>query len=96
MRSNTRAFEAIVDNLARIEGMRRSAMLEAFATLEQHDPELADIVVTHVGDRRRAAGWMCSTQRLLEGRTAYEALAEEDVDCVWDLLTGAPSRGIPA
>jgi hypothetical protein len=45
------------------------------------------------GDRRRAASWMCVSHRFLEGRTAYQALAEGDVDVLWDVLAGADSGG---
>jgi len=72
--------------------MRDRAMAEAFSTLEEEDPEVAGILMINLGDRRRAARWMWMSQRLLDGRTAYQALAEGDLDCLWDVLAGSPPK----
>jgi hypothetical protein len=93
MRPKSKAFEVVAQNLARIDEMRKMAMVEAFAVLEEFDPEVADILLLQFGDRRRAASWMCVTHRFLEGRTAYEALAEGDVDVLWDVLASADPNG---
>ncbi|MFC4527048.1 DUF2384 domain-containing protein [Dyella halodurans] len=93
MRPKSKAFELVVQDLARIDEMRKVAMKEAFAVLEEHDPEVADILLVQFGDRRRAACWMCVTHRFLEGRTAYEALAQGDVDVLWDVLASADPNG---
>lgn len=88
MRKNE-VFEGVAENLARIDEMRKAAMVEAFSVLEEHDPEVADILLMQFGDRRRAASWMCMSHRFLEGRTAYQALAEGDIDVLWDVLARA-------
>lgn len=94
MSSHVKVFAAIASNLTRIEEMRKSAVVEAFGALEQYAPEVASLLVQRFGDRRRAACWMCVVQRHLEGRTAYQALAEGDVDEVWDLLPGTEPGGV--
>jgi hypothetical protein len=93
MRPKSKAFEVVVGNLARIDEMRKAAMVEAFSVLEENDPKVADILMLQFGDRRRAASWMCVSHRFLEGRTAYQALAEGDVDVLWDVLAGEDSGG---
>jgi hypothetical protein len=94
MRPKKKAFEVVVENLARIDEMRKRAMVDAFAVLEEHDPEVAGILMLQFRDRRRAASWMCVSHRFLEGRTAYQALAEGDVDVLWDVLASADPSGV--
>jgi hypothetical protein len=79
----------IVATLARVEKERESAITEAFSALECQSPALASMLLMNFGNRRRAALWMCMTQRSLDGRNAYKALAEGDVDSVWEALTGS-------
>lgn len=66
-------FRAIVDELDRLHAQREAAMLGAFATLEKVDAAMAMLVTQNVGDRVRAARWMCMHQRAFGGRSAYEA-----------------------
>ncbi|WP_431636053.1 hypothetical protein ACQVBX_01075 [Dyella sp. KULCS107] len=54
-------------------------MLAAFATLERQDATLAVLPTQHLGDRQRAFG----------GRSAYEALADGEIDRVWDRVLGS-------
>ena len=91
MRSETTVFQAIAVNLAHLNAVRKMAVMEAFEALERYDPDVAAMLIHQLGDRSRAASWMCISQRSLEGRTAYEALAEGDQDVVWDLIVGEPS-----
>jgi hypothetical protein len=94
MRPKIKIFEGVVANLARVDELRKAAMVDAFSLLEEYVPEVADILMLQFGDRRRAATWMCVSHRFLEGRTAYQALAEGDIDVLWDALAGAdPSAG---
>ncbi|MBB6187519.1 DUF2384 domain-containing protein [Rhodanobacter sp. MP7CTX1] len=92
MRRNNSVFAAVAQNLTRIDEIRKAAVAEAFSVLEQHDPEVADILLTQFGDRKRAASWMCASQRCLDGRTAYQALADGDIDGLWDLIAGDSVR----
>ncbi|WP_017462109.1 antitoxin Xre/MbcA/ParS toxin-binding domain-containing protein [Dyella ginsengisoli] len=79
-------FFAIVAELNRLEAAREAAMLDAFAALEAQDPELAAMALQHSGERRRAARWMSMPQRVFSGRSAYQVLADGDIERVWDHL----------
>jgi hypothetical protein len=79
-------FRTVVAELARLHAARETAMHEAFAVLEIQESELAALVLQNLGDRTRAARWMCMHQRAFGGRSAYEALADGEVDRVWDRL----------
>lgn len=82
-------FRRIVDELARLHAQREATMLAAFAMLERQDASLAVLITQNLGDRTRAARWMCMSQRAFGGRSAYEALADGDIDCVWDRVLGS-------
>ncbi|AIF48164.1 hypothetical protein HY57_13295 [Dyella japonica A8] len=82
-------FDETVASLAAVESLRDKARMEAFDLLENEANTLANMVMQALGTRERAASWMCLRQRRLEGKSAYEVLAEGDVDRVWDLMTGA-------
>jgi hypothetical protein len=79
-------FRAVSAELARLTAAREAAMLDAFAVLETQEPELAALLLQYLGDRTRAARWMCMHQRAFGGRSACEALADGEVDRVWDRL----------
>jgi hypothetical protein len=82
-------FRTIVDELARLHAQREEAMLAAFGALEKADATLAVLITENVGDRVRAARWMCMHQRAFGGRSAYEALADGEIDRVWDRVLGS-------
>jgi len=82
-------FRAIVDELERLHAQREAAVLAAFATLEKADATLAVLITQNVGDRLRAARWMCMHQRAFGGRSAYETLADGEIDRVWDRVLGS-------
>jgi hypothetical protein len=82
-------FRTIVDELARLHAQREEAMLAAFAALEKQDAALVALLTQSIGDRVRAARWMCMHQRAFGGRSAYEALADGEIDRVWDRVLGS-------
>lgn len=82
-------FRSIADELARLTAQREEAMLAAFAALERQDATLAVLLTQHLGDRQRAARWMGMHQRAFGGRSAYEALADGEIDRVWDRVLGS-------
>lgn len=82
-------FEEAVASLAAAESLREKARKDAFDLLENEANTLARMAMQALGTRERAASWMCLRQRRLEGKCAYEVLAEGDVDRVWDLMIGA-------
>lgn len=97
------SLRSVADELQRLDSAREKAINQAFQTLENQDPALAHLILQNLGDRQRAARWMCMHQRAFGGRSAYELLAEGDVDTVWDRVSGeeralsvpAPSGGMP-
>jgi hypothetical protein len=97
------SLRSVADELQRLDSAREKAISQAFHTLENQDPALAHLVLQNIGDRQRAARWMCMHQRAFGGRSAYELLAEGDVDTVWDRVCGedaaspvsAPAGGLP-
>lgn len=95
MRSRTIKFLAIATEIARINALREQAMQEAFAVLESQHESLANMLLQGIGDRRRAARWMCVHQRAFGGRMAYEVLADGDEDSVWDEVTRLSEADVP-
>jgi hypothetical protein len=89
MKKRSDKFEEIVANIDAAEAMRNSVRHNAFDVFESHASTLAHMAMQTFGDRHRAAQWMCLRQRRLNGKSAYEALAEGDVDRVWDLMMGS-------
>ena len=88
-----RSLRAVADELHGLDLAREAAMQRAFGVLEEHHPAVAQLALLFAGDRQRAARWMCMHQRAFEGRSAYDLLADDDVDTVCDRLSGAkPSR----
>lgn len=87
MNKQTR-FEDIAEGLRHLDRLRDDAIAQAFDVLERQDPTLADLLLTSLGDRGRASHWMCMHQRVFQGKSAYEMLADGDIDGVWERATG--------
>jgi hypothetical protein len=85
---NTVTLPAIVQRLREIESSREETIDKAFLVLQMREPALASMLMENLGDRRRAAYWMCTHRRAFDGRSAYEVLANGDDDAVWDCLYG--------
>ncbi|WP_426688434.1 DUF2384 domain-containing protein [Rhodanobacter ginsengiterrae] len=88
MRKPQIRFQNIADEIARINAQRDTLVLGAFEALECRHASLVQVLLERMGSRQRAAYWMCSHQRALSGRSAYELLADGDDDSLWDLLSG--------
>ncbi|RUL78831.1 antitoxin Xre/MbcA/ParS toxin-binding domain-containing protein [Dyella choica] len=82
------SFEELAADVAAADAFREKVRRQAFDVLERHASTIATMALQLLGNRDRAAHWMCSRQRRLGGRSPYEALADGDVDCVWDLMAG--------
>lgn len=80
-------FKRIATELTRLHIQRESATLAAFAQVEVEDPALASLVIQRMGERSKAARWMSMHQRAFGGHSAYELLADGDVDAIWDQLS---------
>jgi hypothetical protein len=90
MRKSTMNFSDVTREIARVTAERDQIVLDAFSTLECRYATLARTLVDNVGNRQRAAYWMCNHQRAFEGRSAYELLADGDEDRVWERMPGNP------
>jgi hypothetical protein len=77
-------FESVSSELERLHLMREKVIAEAFDTLEITHTLLAQMLLMHVGDRRKAARWMCARQRFFDGKIGYDLIAEGDSEKVWD------------
>ena len=88
MQKRTVRFQEIAAEITEVNVLREQVVLKAFQALERQDAPLARILLQNIGDRQRAARWMCMHQRAFDGRSAYEVLAEGDVDSVWDRVLG--------
>lgn len=90
MRKSTMNFSDVAREIDRINAVRDQTVLDAFSNLECRFTTLAQTLVDNVGNRQRAAYWMCTHQRAFDGRMAYEVLAEGDEDQVWERIPGSP------
>jgi len=88
MSSPIQSFREIVSEISKAELIRDTARLRAFDEFESNSLTLAKVAIANLGSRERAAKWMCVKQKRLAGRCVYEALAEGDVDDVWDFIVG--------
>ncbi|SEI89631.1 MbcA/ParS/Xre antitoxin family protein [Frateuria terrea] len=77
----------VSEELRGLDRVRDAAVQRAFSVLEEQHAAIAHLVIQSIGDRQRAARWMCMHQRAFGGRSAYDLLAEGDVDTVCDRLT---------
>lgn len=93
--SPIRRFRNIVIELVQLNSARETAIAEAFNALEEQIPALASLAVQNIGDRLRAGHWMSMHQRAFGGRSAYDLLADGDVDSVWDRLSGDDGAPMP-
>lgn len=93
--NSIRYFRNVAVELVRLNSARETAIVDAFTALEEHIPALASLAVQNIGERGRAAHWMSMHQRAFGGRSAYDLLADGDVDTVWDRLTGEDGAPVP-
>ncbi len=77
-------YAELASELARLHDAREAVIEQALDTLESRHPPLAQLVVSCVGDRHRAARWLVMPQRAFSGRNAYDMLADGDLDGVWE------------
>jgi hypothetical protein len=77
-------FAELASELTRLHDAREAVIEQALDTLESRHPPLAQLVLSCVGDRHRAARWLVMPQRAFAGRNAYDMLADGDLDGVWE------------
>ena len=85
--SKVNCFLGIVDDIRRVDSLRDSLLSQAFCTFESTQAGLASMLLQNVGDRHRAERWMSTQRRAFDGKSAYELLAEGDLDRVWDRVS---------
>ena len=86
MRAPSSKLQTISDKLVQVRMQREELAALALDALECQYPSLAQVLLQDLGNRRRAALWMCTPQRTCGGETPCALLAAGDEDGVWDLL----------
>lgn len=81
---NPTPFAELATELHRLHDAREAVIDRALGTLETCHPPLAQLLLSCVGDRQRAARWLVMPQRAFAGCNAYDMLADGDVDVVWE------------
>jgi len=84
-------FEAVSAQLEEAYSLKEKAALAAFLILEEHLSDLSSMLICGFGDRSRAVRWMCMHHRALDGRNAYQVIADGETDRLWDEVTRACS-----
>ncbi|RUL78993.1 hypothetical protein [Dyella choica] len=69
--------------------------MDAFDAFQKRHPALAQALIEHLGDGRKAARWMCLHQRAFDGKNAYDILIEGHDDLVWDEIARSFGVDIP-
>ncbi|MGB3749798.1 MAG: antitoxin Xre/MbcA/ParS toxin-binding domain-containing protein [Rhodanobacter sp.] len=93
------SLAAVAEELGDLERAREAAIQRGFRVLEERHAAVAQLVLQSIGDRQRAVRWMAMRQRAFGGRSAYDLLADGDIDTVCDRLSGdspAPSPALQA
>lgn len=84
---NSNPFEAVSAQLEEAHSMKERVAFAAFSVLEEHLKDFSSMLISGFGDRSRAARWMCMHHRALEGRNAYQVIADGETDRLWEEVT---------
>ncbi|MFK2874804.1 DUF2384 domain-containing protein [Dyella lipolytica] len=79
--------------LDEIHAAREQIAFAAFSMLEERLNNFSKMLIIGLGDRTRAVWWMCMRHRSLDGRNAYQVIADGEEDRLWELvenLCGVP------
>lgn len=85
----TDPFKAVSAQLEEAYSLKETAAFAAFSILEEHLGDFSSMLITGLGDRARAVRWMCMHHRALEGRNAYQVIADGEADRLWEEVTRA-------
>lgn len=85
---NVDPFKDMVVRLEEIHATHEQIALAAFSVLEERLGNLSSMLVIGLGDRTRAVRWMCTRHRDLDGRNAYQVIADGEEDRLWDVVQG--------
>jgi Protein of unknown function (DUF2384) len=95
MRMPASKFRNIISEIAGITARREELTSGAFDVLECRHPSLAQALLAYMGNKRRAAHWLCAPQRAWDRKSPCELLADSDEDSVWDWLEGLDVAEVP-
>lgn len=90
---NTDTFKNMSAQLEEIQAMREQIAFAAFSVLEERLSDFSNMLIMGLGDRTRAVWWMCMRHRNLDGRNAYQVIADGEEDRLWEVvesLCGTP------
>jgi hypothetical protein len=82
--TNNTDLARVSNELERLHAIREQVITDAFGVFEKRYVTPAALLLQHFGDQKKAARWMCSHQKVFDGRTAYNVIAEGDDEMVWD------------
>jgi len=83
---NVNLFKDLGARLEEIHAAREQVAFEAFSALEERRSDLSNMLVIGLGDRTRAVWWMCMRHRSMDGRNAYQVIADGEEDRLWKLM----------
>ena len=83
---NVDPFADMSAQLEQLQIRRDQIAFEAFSMLEERLSTFSSMLIIGLGDRTRAALWMCTRHRNLEGRNAYQVIADGEQDRLWEVL----------
>jgi hypothetical protein len=82
-------FDLVSAQLEEAYSMREKTAFAAFSILEEHLSDFSSMLISGLGNRARAVRWMCMHHRALEGRNAYQVIADGETDRLWEEATRA-------
>lgn len=82
-------FETASAQLEEAYSMKEKMAFAAFSILEEHLSDFSSMLISGLGDRARAVRWMCMHHKALEGRNAYQVIADGEADRLWEEATRA-------
>ena len=82
-------FKVVSAQLEEAYSLKEKAAVAAFSILEEHLGDFSSMLITGLGNRSRAVRWMCMHHRALEGRNAYQVIADGEADRLWEEVTRA-------
>lgn len=86
---NRDPFEAVSAQLEEAYSMKEKTAFAAFSILEEHLSDFSSVLISGLGDRSRAVRWMCMHHRALDGRNAYQVIADGETDRLWEEMARA-------
>jgi len=83
---NRDSFKGMGEKLEEIQAAREQVAFTAFSMLEERLNKFSSMLIIGLGDRTRAVWWMCMRHRNLEGRNAYQVIADGEEERLWEVV----------